>query len=51
MTRLAHGGDLLQWRRVCGCDSKILFLKDTTGDGKADVNRTVLEGFGTGAVD
>ncbi|HCU86315.1 MAG TPA: cytochrome C, partial [Verrucomicrobiales bacterium] len=26
---------------------KILFLKDTTGDGKADVNRTVFEGFGT----
>ena len=31
-----------------GVTPKILFLKDTTGDGKADVNRTVLEGFGTG---
>jgi len=31
-----------------GVTPKILFLKDTTGDGKADVNRSVLEGFGTG---
>ena len=31
-----------------GVTPKILYLKDTTGDGKADVNRTVLEGFGTG---
>ena len=30
-----------------GVTPKILFLKDTTGDGKADVNRTVFEGFGT----
>ena len=31
-----------------GVTPKILYLKDTNGDGKADINRTVFEGFGTG---
>ena len=31
-----------------GVTPKILYLKDTNGDGKADISRTVFEGFGTG---
>jgi len=31
-----------------GVTPRILYLKDTNGDGKADINKTVFEGFGTG---
>ena len=44
---LSYPNGLLPWRGglFVTCAPDIFYLKDTTGDGKADVRRTVLTGF------
>lgn len=36
---------------IVACAPDIVFLKDTDGDGKADVRETLFTGFGTGALE